>query len=154
MGAVMEQTSLVGRGFESVRSYVSVRPDVLLGEDPTGLHVRRAGLDISRDVRMTHGDVETERRPVQPEVRWPDARRPTWFPVFDGILTMMPAGADVRGTTRVALAGRYVPPFGRLGGAVDRLVGHRLVVQSMQRFLVQLTDRLERDLPPEPVHTT
>ena len=154
MAAVMEQTSLVARGFESVRSYVSARPDVLLGEDPTGLHVRRAGLDISRDVRMTHGDVETERRLVQLEVRWADARRPTWFPVFEGILTMTPAWANGRAATRIGLAGRYVPPFGRLGGAVDRLVGRRLVVQSVQRFLVQLTGRLERDLPPEPVHTT
>jgi len=154
MAAVMEQMSLVPRGFESVRSYVSVRPDVLLGEDPPGLHVRRAGLDISRDVRMTHGDVETERRLLQLELRWADARRPTWFPIFEGILTMTPAWAEGRPTTRIALAGRYLPPFGRLGDAVDRLVGRRFVVQSVQRFLEQLAERLERELPPEPVRTT
>jgi hypothetical protein len=65
---------------------------------------------------------------------------------------MSPAWTDGRAATRIALTGRYVPPFGRLGILVDRLAGRRLVVQSVQRFLAQLADRLERDLPPEPVH--
>ncbi|MGH9009834.1 MAG: hypothetical protein ACRDYF_08325, partial [Acidimicrobiia bacterium] len=59
----------VDRAFDKVRSYLSATPGRLLGDGPaaesggagrrTGLHVRRAGLDLSREVRVVLGDLET-----------------------------------------------------------------------------------------------
>jgi hypothetical protein len=151
----------VSRVFTAVRSYLSAAPGRLLGDSPptagpdeiearTGLHVRRAGLDVSRDVRVVVGDLEIDGRSMRIPVRWADARRPRLFPVLVATLEITPAGTDRPSATRLAFSGRYAPPLGRFGAMADAIAGHRLVFESVDRFLDGLVERLERDLPPEP----
>lgn len=154
------QDASVARRFAAVRSYLSAAPGRLLGdsraagpdltEGRTGLHVRRAGLDVSREVQVVLGDLEMEGHSMRIPVRWADARRPRFFPVLEATLEITPAGPDSGPATRLALSGRYVPPLGRLGVVADTLAGHRVVLESVDRFLGDLVERLERDLPPEP----
>ena len=153
--------AVVDRAFDPVRSYLSAAPARLLGDGSTapaggdgvrtGLHVRRAGLDMSRDARVVLGDLETGSRFARIELKWADARRPKLFPLLEALLEITPAVSEDRPTTRLALSGGYVPPFGRFGAVADRLVGRRLVLQSVERFLGRFAESLEQDLPPEPV---
>ena len=151
----------VARAFDRVRSYLSADPRRLLGDGAagmpdgeigrTGLHLHRAGLDLSRPVRVLMGDLEVGSRLVRIPISWADAQRPNLFPALEGTLQIIPATNQGPATTHIDLAGRYVPPFGRLGGVANAVAGRHLVQESVERFLAALTERLERELPPDPV---
>jgi hypothetical protein len=143
----------VRREFDRIRSYVTVNPAAVLGDRPAGLHVRRAGLDMSRDVRFVVGDLEIGGHSVRIPLRWADARRPELFPVLDAVLTIAPEWCDGRGAARLDLAGHYRPPFGRLGAVISALGGYRLLVESVERFLAAFAERLEEELPPEVIRS-
>jgi len=147
-GHAFRAGTYVDREFERVRSYVSASPECLLGDGVTSVPVSWAGLELSRGVRVTGGDLAMGSRFARMPLRWADARRPGRFPVLDATLEINPAAAGGRRTTQLVLAGGYVTPFGRLGAAVDALFGRRLVLRSVNRFLARLAERLERDIPP------
>ena len=152
----------VDRAFSQVRSYLAAAPSRLLGDNLaadgerggqlTDLHLQRAGVDVSRNVRVLLGDIEIAPRCIRIPLHWEDARRPGLFPVLAATLEIAPVASGPRPTTQLLLAGRYGPPLGRLGALADTVAGHRVVLESVERFLDGLTDRLERDLPkPAPV---
>jgi hypothetical protein len=114
--------------------------------------VRRAGVVLSRDVRVALGDLEMSTRWVRVPLRWEDARRPDLFPVVEASLEIVPVSPGRPATTQVGFIGRYEPPLGRLGALADTLAGNRVVFESIELFLEDLVDRLERDLPPERDH--
>jgi len=72
------RVAVVDRAFDPVRSYLSAAPARLLGEGSTapaggdgvrtGLHVRRAGLDMSRDARVVLGDLRQQS--TAPKQQW------------------------------------------------------------------------------------
>lgn len=143
--------AFVDREFERVRSYVSASPECLLGDGVTSVHVGWAGLDLSRPIRVTGGDLQMGSRFARILLRWADARHPERFPVIDATLEINPAMYGQRPTTQLLFFGSYRPPFGRIGAAADALFGHHLVLQSVDQFLARLAGCLERDIPPEPV---
>lgn len=150
-GRTFSVDSYLEREFERVRSYVSASPECLLGDGVTSVHVGWAGLDLSRPIRVTGGDLDMGSRFARIALRWADARHPERFPVVDATLEINPARNDQRPMTQLVLSGSYLPPFGRFGAAADLLFGHHLVLQSVDHFLGRLAECLERDIPPEPV---
>ncbi|HET9769455.1 MAG TPA: hypothetical protein VFS16_01100 [Acidimicrobiia bacterium] len=50
--------------------------------------------------------------------------------------------------TQLGLLGRYRPPFGRVGALADGIAGHGIVLDSVEQFLDEITDRLLDALPP------
>jgi hypothetical protein len=64
--------------------------------------------------------------------------RSRWLPNFNGVLRMRIEGLR----TRVLLQGDYLPPLGRIGALLDRLVGRRLA----RLTAAELIDRLARAL--------
>src|SRR5207244_2431790 len=90
----------VDRDFGQVRSYLTAAPERLLPDHPpthdgdgglhTGLHLQRVGLDVSRDIRVVLGDLQTSARTVRVPLHWEDARRPGLFPVLDATLELIP----------------------------------------------------------------
>lgn len=145
----VHRDAYVQRAFDRIRSYLSVDPGAVLGDLPAYMHVRAAGLDVSRNVQVDRGDMEVGGQVVRIPLGWSDARRPGLFPVVEATLEVTPQSHDGRSTTRLHLAGRYRSPFGWLGGIIAALVGHRLLVQSVDRFLAGLAERLELELPAE-----
>jgi hypothetical protein len=141
----------VERAFDQIRSYLAVNPGTVLGDLPAYMHVRAAGLDVSRNVQADRGDLEVGGHVVRIPLGWSDARRPELFPVVEATLEVTPESHDGRSTTRLQLAGRYRAPFGRPGAVVNALVGQRLLLQSVDRFLAGLAERLELELPPDAV---
>lgn len=148
----------VDRPFRDVRRTVADAPQRILA-GPSGstdgeaepraeLRVRRAGLDLTRDVRMVVlGDVEIGVHSARLPIRWEDATHPQLFPILDATLEVAPVRAGRHAMTQLGLFGRYRPPLGRLGGLADNLAGHRIVVESVERFLDDLVDRFEATLP-------
>jgi hypothetical protein len=59
------------------------------------------------------------------------------FPVLDGDFRLTPAGADA---ARLALAGVYRPPLGRLGASLDRAVLHRVADATIRALLRTVAD--------------
>jgi hypothetical protein len=48
--------------------------------------------------------------------------------------------------TQLDLHGRYLPPLGLVGGAVNALVGNRVAEASVLRFIQDVRARLETEL--------
>ena len=151
----------VDRPFRDVRRSIAAAPQRILAGPPhpaggnpaptAELRVRRGGFDLGRDVRMILGDIEVGVHSARLPIRWEDATRPGLFPILDATLEIAPVRAGRHAMTQLGLFGRYRPPFGRLGGLADDLAGHRIVVESVERFLDDLVARFEADLPePEP----
>jgi hypothetical protein len=51
--------------------------------------------------------------------------------------------------TQLDFLGRYEPPLGAVGGAVDAVVGHRIAEASVHRFLSDVAAYLRRSLEAE-----
>jgi hypothetical protein len=150
----------VDRDFGQVRSYLTAAPERLLRERTpprdaggglrTGLHLHRAGLDVSRDVRVVLGDLLMSARSVRAPLHWEDASRPGLFPVLDATLELIPVASGRHHTTQIGFVGRYETPLGWLGAVADSLAGNRLVLESVEEFVEGLAGRLERELPDAP----
>ena len=66
------------------------------------------------------------------------------FPVLDANLSISPAGEH---TARLALAGSYRPPLGRLGSGLDRAVIHRVAAATMRSLLRGVAEALVSPAP-------
>jgi hypothetical protein len=62
------------------------------------------------------------------------------FPTLDADLELMPMGPD---QVMLTLMGRYEPPLGAVGRAVDRLVLHRIAEACVRSFLHRTAANLE-----------
>jgi hypothetical protein len=62
------------------------------------------------------------------------------FPTLEADLEFMPLGAD---QTMLTLMGRYEPPLGAVGRAMDRLVLHRIAEACVRSFLHRAAASLE-----------
>lgn len=69
---------------------------------------------------------------------WLDA--PTWLPCFHGSISVF---ADTDGDLALGLDGAYVPPFGSIGEAIDRVAFGRLARRSAREFLNALAASLD-----------
>jgi len=139
----------VERSFEDVSDLMRVAPDRVLGRaGEVELRVRRAGVDLSRTVRVTWGRPEVEKGMVLVPVRWEDARHPDLFPVLEAHLELAPISAGRLRITQAGLVGRYRPPLGRLGVVGDALAGRRVVLDSVEGFLDDLVRQLTEAVRP------
>ncbi|MFA9429005.1 hypothetical protein [Egicoccus sp. AB-alg2] len=68
------------------------------------------------------------------------ARTDRFLPAFDGELGMHVAGD---GRMTLILDGRYVPPGGAVGAALDGVALGRLAQRSLERFLEDVAERLQ-----------
>jgi hypothetical protein len=157
----VRQFAYVDRAFRDVRRYLAADPARIIGRGQpdagsvhdgalTELHVRRAGFDLVRDVRMVMGDLQVGIHNARLPLRWEDATRPQLFPLLDATFELVQVSAGRRPMTQLGLVGRYQPPLGRLGSLADTLAGHRIVLESVERFLDELAARLERDVAASP----
>jgi hypothetical protein len=109
------------------------------GETYTDLGVEvLGGRRVGRDVRVGLGPLLDDDGVVGLPVWWEDADSPELFPTFDGgfELRAVPGGTELR------LVGSYQPPLGTLGRFADNLVGHRIVIGSLERLLSSAATRL------------
>jgi hypothetical protein len=115
------------------------------------LRVHVGALEIGAEIRITVNQVEV--RPAEPlhapetrlHIEWEAARRPGLFPLMRAELAIYPLTAT---ETQLDLSGRYEPPLGLVGGAVDAIAGHRIAEASVHRFVTDVAEYLRRTLAP------
>ncbi|MGH7285213.1 MAG: hypothetical protein ACRELY_27135 [Polyangiaceae bacterium] len=113
------------------------------------LHV--AGFEVGKNIviRVKHIDASgSAPGNLAPEatrlaIDWEAETNAGLFPSMRAELAVYPLSAE---ETQLDLRGTYTPPGGILGNAADRLVGHRMALASMHRFLDDLSDGLRREL--------
>jgi hypothetical protein len=118
------------------------------------LHVSVAGLEVGAEIELAIGiiqEVETRgyaSKTTRIPVAWQAAQRPQLFPLMDGELAIYALTAT---ETQLDFLGRYDPPLGLLGEAVNAVIGHRIAEASVHRFIADVAQYLRDHLqsPPE-----
>jgi hypothetical protein len=101
----------------------------------------RVGLPgLSKLVRVQARELAWTDRTGGLAIRW-EATGPGGglFPVLDADIRLAPAGEDV---TVLTVAGAYRPPLGALGGALDRVILHRIAETTIRGFMTHLAARI------------
>lgn len=137
---------------EAPREVLSTGDDLSAAGLPLAeLRVHRAGLAVSRVVKVKFGGLVVEEEMARMGLRWNDGRHPQFFPVLEGILSLAPIRAGRRHMTQVGLVGRYRPPFGAVGAVGDRMAGEDVAVESVAGFVDTIARRLEALVDAEPL---
>jgi hypothetical protein len=113
------------------------------------LRVNVGGLEVSAEVDVSVGTIE--HRPADSSggaqsrisIRWKASNRPHLFPLMDAELLLYPLTPT---ETQLDFLGRYQPPLGILGGAIDAVVGHRIAEASVHRFVSDVAAHLRKTL--------
>ena len=134
------QDLTIGTGFRAAQArftnlirgtWLTDTSDAVYGEGVTGLLRVGPIAPAAKLVRVTVADPIYRADTMSVGFRW-EATGATsgLFPVLDAIITISPAaGPSTPGgkeSARLALAGSYRPPLGRLGAGVDTAVLHRV----------------------------
>jgi len=143
----------VTRPFEDVWTAVAGNPSMLVDESVDGgvkrlqLHARVAGIDVARPVLVHVGGLVNRGDCAVLALTWWDQAWRNLFPMMEAVLELVPV--DYRGwpITQVGLVGRYRPPFGEVGNAIDRVAGAQIVAESVAWFVGEVTRRLEAAVP-------
>jgi len=96
------------------------------------------GRRVARDVRVGFGKLLDDDGIMAVPLWWEAAEHPELFPTFDGGLELRPAPEG----TELRLIGSYQPPLGALGRFADSVVGHRIVMTSLEGLLSSVATRL------------
>jgi hypothetical protein len=113
------------------------------------LRVNVAGLDVAAEIVLSIGIIEeTAGGAMTPPlaripVVWEAAHRPGLFPLMEGELSIYALTAT---ETQLDFLGRYDPPLGIVGDAVDAVVGHRIAEASVHRFIADVARHLRQTL--------
>lgn len=114
------------------------------------LKVDLGALEIGTDVVIEVTSIEErEEGPVGRtrttfiQLRWAAARSPALFPSMEAELIVYPLSKD---ETQLELQGRYTPPLGTVGSALDSLIGHRVADASVHRFVTDVASLLRDEI--------
>jgi hypothetical protein len=105
------------------------------------LRVEIGGIELGTDIEI--GVREIEERPTEAgsaprtrlQLEWEAAKRPRLFPLMHAELAIYPLTPS---ETQLDLSGRYEPPLGVLGSAMDSLVGHRVAEACVHQFVTDV----------------
>jgi hypothetical protein len=151
----------VNRSFEHVRERLWDQPLELLRRATTPSSARTAppaanirvsvggvdvGVEVSPRLRKIRDEVPADGlTPVTClELSWQATHSPALFPSMQLELYAWPLSAD---ETQLEVAGAYKPPFGAVGHAIDAAIGHRIAEASVVRFLEDVAEQIQRELP-------
>jgi len=113
------------------------------------LHVNIAGLHVGTEVRITLGEITEDRGgshstpTTRIPVSWEAAQHPGLFPLMSAELSVYPLTTT---ETQLDFLGRYEPPLGVVGGAIDALVMHRIADACVHRFVTDVASYLRSHL--------
>ncbi len=97
---------------------------------------------VEREVRVTHGALRDLGVAVVVPVAWQASGLPALFPVLEGEVELLPLNTD---RCRVSLFAFYEPPFGQLGGQLNRALLHHVAQSTVRSFLARVAERLETE---------
>ena len=112
------------------------------------LRVNIAGIDIAAEVVVNVGEAAEGQSPygspvTRLPVSWAAAKHPGLFPLMTAELSVYPLTST---ETQLDFLGRYEPPLGVVGDAVNALVGHRIAEASVHRLIADVAHYLRQTL--------
>ena len=109
------------------------------------LHVTIGPLDLGAEIAITVGQITEQAhdaptsRVTRIPIEWSAARSAALFPIMKAELSVYPLTAT---ETQLDFLGRYEPPLGIVGGALDAIVGHRIAEASVHRLVADVASYL------------
>jgi hypothetical protein len=97
------------------------------------------GLMVATRVQVELGAPFVRGEGLVVPMNWWASGAPELFPVLDADLEIMPLGP---GQVTLTLMGRYEPPLGQAGRALDRQALHRIAEACVRSFLHRTADHL------------
>jgi hypothetical protein len=131
--------------FQSATKAAASRAQSIAAE----LHVDVGGVGFTTDIRISVKSVEEKILDVmwtpatELLLEWEAATKPGLFPLMKAELSIYPLTAT---ETQLDFLGRYEPPFGRVGKAINAIVGHRIAEVSVHRFISDVAGYLRQAL--------
>jgi len=109
-------------------------------------------MEVGVDVQLQVTGTIDEASPLgDPRTRldftWQAARSTGLFPTMEATLSVYPLSPH---ETQLDLHGRYRPPLGTLGTAIDATLGHRVAEASLLRLLHDVRTEIVRELGARP----
>lgn len=102
------------------------------------------GADVKIAVRAMNENVSALGEPrTELEIAWTATSAAGLFPSMEATLSVYPLSAH---ETQIGLHGRYRPPLGVVGNAIDALVGHRIAEATVLRFVQDVATRINAEL--------
>ena len=120
--------------FRNATKVAAQRANTLAAE----LRVNIAGIEVGTDIAITVTSVEehektgTSHVSTTIELEWEAAKMPRLFPLMKAELKIYPLTST---ETQLDLAGKYEPPLGIVGSALDAAVGHRIAEASVHQLI-------------------
>jgi len=115
------------------------------------LRVEIGGIELGTDVEIRVRQIEE--RPTEAtstprtclQLEWEATKRPHLFPLMRAELALYPLTPS---ETQLDFSGRYEPPLGVLGSAVDSIVGHRVAEACVHQFVTDVAAYLRTTIHP------
>ncbi len=116
----------------------------------SALKVEIAGIQFGKEIEIAVKELKP-RTPSASVTRlkldWKAAKAPGLFPMMKAELAIYPLTAT---ETQLDFSGKYEPPLGWLGTAVNAVVGHRIAEASVHRFVGEVAHYLRTEIEREP----
>ena len=117
----------------------------------TTLRLNVGPMEVGVDVRLQVTAVADEKTATgDPRTRldftWAAAQSAGFFPSMEATLSVYALSPH---ETQLDLHGRYRPPLGKVGTAIDAAVGHRVAEATLLRLLRDVRTEILRELDPE-----
>lgn len=113
------------------------------------LRVEIGGIAVEADINIAVASIDQKEAGgmSSPETRlrleWEAAKQPGLFPLMRAELTIYPLTAT---ETQLDFLGRYEPPLGAVGKAVNAIAGHRIAEAAVHRFVRDVAGYLRQTL--------
>ena len=117
----------------------------------SALRVSVAGLEVAKEIEIEVHSIDerpasaTGHPVTRLKLEWAATSAPRLFPLMKANLRVYPLTAT---ETQLDFSGRYEPPFGWLGTAVNAAIGHRIAEASVDRFVGEVAEYLRTTLEP------
>jgi hypothetical protein len=129
-------------------NWLAKASEAAYGETVAGLlRVGPAGNVAAKLVRVSFLDPIYRDQTMSIGLRWEAAGTTgSMFPVLDATITICPEGEN---RARLALAGSYRPPLGRLGAALDTALLHAVATATVRHLVQGMADAITSPVPAE-----
>ena len=111
--------------------------------DSAGLHLKIGGVEWGKEINVeviSFEEVEyQERKYANLRLRWQAAANPHSLPRMTANLRIYPITFN---QSQLVLEGKYEPPLGLLGKAIDTIVGHDAAEVTAQQFVTAFAQYL------------
>ena len=109
----------------------------------SALRVNIGGIEVATEIDISIKGVEeaATRRGTATRIllEWQAAQRANLFPLMSAQLAVYPLTSM---ETQLDFSGRYEPPLGPLGTAIDAVAGRRIAEASVHRFVADVAQHL------------